>query len=59
MIVSDPGALFFIASAAPLDKPGDVYQFPVFSKDELLPIQLEVLEEVKAKVDYVEQSASA
>ena len=58
VIVSHPGALFFITSAAPLDKLGDVYQFPVFSKDELLLIQLEVLKEVQAKVDYVEQSAS-
>lgn len=50
--VSEPTALFYILSAAPLSETGDVVRFPAVSKDRLVELRLEVAGWEQLQVDY-------
>ncbi len=51
-IVSEALALFVVVSTASLNAPGDAVTLPVFLKDRVVEVRLEVLEQRKLKVDF-------
>jgi hypothetical protein len=51
--VTEPTALFYLLAAAKLDKPGDKVQFPVWSSDNLILMELTVAGIEQLKVDYM------
>lgn len=57
VLVTEPGAIFFIAAAAPLDDVGDMIQVPVFSRNNLILVELSVERVDRIKVDYAELSS--
>lgn len=57
-LITEPAAIFYIASAAALDEPGDRIQVPVFTKNKLLLVELEVEGMDQLKTDYTEVSGS-
>jgi hypothetical protein len=59
LLVVDPTALFYIVAAAPLEKPGDRYQVPVFTKGNLILVEMTVRAIDKARVDYASSSAGS
>jgi len=52
LLVSDPTALFYVAAAAPLEKPGDRYQVPVFTRGNLILVEMTVRAVDRVQVDY-------
>lgn len=50
--ISDPAALFYVVSAARLERPGDRVQIPLFSDGELLVLEARVVERLRVEVDY-------
>jgi len=57
-LVTEPAAIFFVAAAAALDNVGDRIQVPVFSKNKLLLVELEVEGTERLKANYTERSSS-
>jgi hypothetical protein len=58
VLVAEPGAIFFIVAAAALDDAGDTIQVPVFSRNNLILVELTVDGAKRIKVDYTEVSGS-
>ena len=58
LAVADAGSLFYLAAAAPLRKPGDRYQVPVFSRGNLILIEMTVKEVEAVRVDYEKVSGT-
>jgi hypothetical protein len=56
-VVTEPTALFYVLSTAALDKPGDRSHVHVFSKNRVMRVELQVEEEAKIGVEYLEESA--
>ncbi len=52
LVVTEPGAIFYLAAAAALEKTGDVFQCPAYSRNKLLLVELKVLGSENIKVDY-------
>lgn len=52
MIVSEALALFVVVSTASLNAPGDVVTLPIFLKDRVVEVQLEVVEKLELKVRF-------
>ena len=52
MEVSDPTALFYFLGAAKLENVGDAIQFPVFSRDQLLLVDLKVTGRERTRVEF-------
>jgi hypothetical protein len=57
-LITEPAAIFFIASAAKLDKAGDSIQVPVFTKNKLLLVELKVEGSDQLRANYTEVSSS-
>ncbi len=56
MEVSDPTALFYFLAVAKLDQVGDMVQFPVFSRDKLLLVDLKVTGRERTRVNFVKKT---
>jgi len=58
LLVSDATALFYLVAAAKLDKPGDRHQVPVFTKGNLILVEMTVRSVDRVKVDYTTSGGS-
>jgi hypothetical protein len=56
LAVSEPSALFYLISSAPLRRPGDHRELYAYSKNRLFLMALEVEEPGQVKVNYEEES---
>lgn len=56
--VTEPTALFYLLAVADLTEPGDQIQFPIFSDDNLILIEIKVVGKEHLKVDYVKETPS-
>jgi len=58
LLVSEPTALFYLVAASPLEKPGDLFQVPMFSRGNLILVQLQVTGTEKHKAEFTERNAA-